>query len=93
MLKSVLDEIRCPARQLLDDRWVWLPALLTGRVFTHPLAADELAHDMLSVTPDLNPITALCEYEQYRRLSEGSDVRNVLPGFDDELLEQRGILP
>ena len=33
-------EMDCPARQLVDDRWVWLPAVVTGRVFTHRLSAD-----------------------------------------------------
>src|SRR5438874_9448448 len=50
LLADALDEIECPARQLVDDRWVWLPTLLAGRVFTHRLGADEIAHDMLTVT-------------------------------------------
>ncbi|HWT49063.1 MAG TPA: SEC-C domain-containing protein, partial [Mycobacterium sp.] len=91
LLNEVLDEIECPARQLVDDRWVWLPTVLAGRVFTHRLGADEAAHDMLTVTPDLDPITALCEHEQYGRFADGSAAQVMLPGFDDELLEQRGI--
>ncbi len=90
---DVLDETDCPARQLLDERWVWLPTVLDGRVFTHRLGADEAAHDLLTVTPNLDPITELCEHEQYQRLADGSPVRVVLAGFDDELLEQRGIPP
>jgi hypothetical protein len=93
VLDQVLDETECPARQLVDDRWVWLPTVLAGRVFTHWLAADELTHDILTVTPNLDPITALCEHEQYRRLADGSEARVVLAGFDDELLEERGIPP
>ena len=50
-------EMDCPARQLVDDRWVWLPTVLAGRVFTHRVSADESAHDVLTVTPDLDPIT------------------------------------
>jgi hypothetical protein len=88
---EVLDEIECPARQLVDDRWVWLPTVLAGRVFTHRLGANEAAHDMLTVTPDLDPIVALCEHEQYQRLADGSAAQPVLAEFDDELLEQRGI--
>jgi SEC-C motif len=91
LLDEVLDETECPARQLVDDRWVWLPTVLAGRVFTHRLGADEAAHDVLTVTPDLDPITALCEHEQYGRFADGSAARVVLAGFDDELLEQRGI--
>src|SRR3984893_18802196 len=92
-LNEVLDETECPARQLVDDRWVWLPTLLAGRVFTHRLGADEAAHDILTVTPNLDPITTLCEHEQYGRLADGSAARIVLAGFDEELLEQRGIPP
>lgn len=92
---SVLDalrlEIDCPAAQLDDDRWVWLPALLAGRVFSYRIGANEADYDLLAVTPDLDPITILCEHDQYRSLSDGSTVQIALAGFDDELLEQRGI--
>ena len=84
-------EMDCPARQLVDERWVWLPAVLAGRVFTHRLSADESTHDVLTVTPDLDPITALCEHEQYQRLADRSAARVVLADYDDELLEERDI--
>ena len=84
-------EMDCPARQLVDDRWVWLPAVLAGRVFTHRVSADESIHDVLTVTPDLDPITTLCEHEQYQWLADGSTAHVVLAGYDDELLEERGI--
>lgn len=90
-LEELRYELSWPARQLIDDRWVWLPTLLAGRVFTHRLDADELAHDILTVSPDLAPITALCEHEQYQRLVDGSTAQIVLVDYDDELLEQRGI--
>jgi hypothetical protein len=70
-LEELLDETDCPARQLVDDRWVWLPTLLAGRVFTHRLGVDEAAHEILTVTPNLDPITALCEHEQYGRFADG----------------------
>ena len=91
LLDELLDGFACPARQLVDQRWVWLPAILAGRVFTHRLTADELAHDILSLTPDLDPITALCGHEPYRQLADGSTAQVVVAGFDDDLLEQRGI--
>ncbi|MGB9226665.1 MAG: hypothetical protein WCB80_26195, partial [Mycobacterium sp.] len=91
VLEKALDEIDCPARQLADDRWVWLPALLAGRVFTHRLSADEAAHDALTVAPDLSPITALCEYAQYGHFADGSKAQVVMNDYDDELLEQRDI--
>jgi SEC-C motif len=89
--EDVLDENGCATGYLTDGRWIWLPAVLAGRVFTHRVGAAELAHDLLTVTPDLDPITALCEHEQYRRLADGSPAQLVMAGFDDELLEQRGI--
>src|SRR5574337_908214 len=91
VLGRLLDEYSWPARELLDGRWVWLPTLLAGRVFTHRLTADEAAHDLLAVTPDLDPITELCDHDGYRQLVDGSPVRIVLPGFDNALLTQRGI--
>ena len=93
VMDEALDESACAASQLLDDRWVWLPSVLAGRVFTHRLGVDEVAYDLLTVTPDLDPITELCEHEQYQRLADGSPVRVVLAGFDHEMLEQRGIPP
>ncbi|OBA81176.1 hypothetical protein A9W99_14600 [Mycobacterium sp. 1164966.3] len=91
ILRAVRIEIEFPARQLVDDRWIWLPAQVAGRVFTHRLGADEVAHDLLRVTPDLAPITTLCEYEQYQRFTDGSPAQVAMADYDDELLEQRGI--
>lgn len=93
VLDVLLDETSSQARQLLDDRWVWLPTVLQGRVFTHRLGADELTHDLLTVTPDLDPITALCEHDQYQQLADGSPARVVLAGLDGELLESRSVPP
>lgn len=90
-LDDFLDETDYPATQLVDDRWVWLPTVLAGRVFTHRLGAAEAAHDILTVTPNMDPITALCEHEGYGRFADGSPARVVLDEFDDELLAQRGI--
>lgn len=84
-------EIDCRAVQLADDRWGWLPTLLAGRVFTHRLGANEAVHDLLAVTPDLEPIATLCEHEQYGRLNDGSAVQLVLDAFDDELIDERDI--
>lgn len=87
----LLDEIGGAADQLIDGRWVWLPSLLAGRVLTHRVTSSELAHDMLAVTPDLDPITALCENDEGGRFADGSPAIVVLPMFDQELLEERGI--
>ncbi len=88
---ELIDETGCAAEQLIDDRWVWLPKLLAGRVFTHRLSATELAHDMLTVFPDLDPVTTLCENEEFARFVDGSPARVVLPMFDLEVLAERAI--
>jgi len=88
-----INEMMCPARQLTDDRWVWLPTVLAGRVFTHRVGADEVAHDLLTVTPDLDPITELCLHEAYQQLADGSPVSLVLAEYDYQLLRQRGVPP
>jgi hypothetical protein len=90
-LDELIDETGCAASQLIDDRWVWLPTLLAGRVFTHRLSANEVAHDMLTVTPDLDPVTTLCEDEQYARFADGSPAHVALPMFDLEPLDEREI--
>ena len=84
-------EMDCPARQLVDGRWVWLPALLTGRVFTHRVSTDEAAHDVLTLGPDLSPIAELCEHEEYQHLGDGSTASIVVADYDDELLDERAI--
>ncbi|MCV7316152.1 SEC-C domain-containing protein [Mycolicibacillus parakoreensis] len=86
-----LNEIMLPAAQLSDDRWVWLPTLLAGRVFTHRLTDTEIEHDMVTVTPDLNAITALCEHAGYQQLDDGTAIRTALAGYDDDALDERGI--
>lgn len=91
VLRLLRREIDCPAGQLNDERWVWLPTVLAGRVFTHRLGALEAAHDILTANPDLNPITVLCEHEQYARFSDGSPAQVVMIDFDDDVLEERGI--
>jgi len=86
-------EMDCPARQLVDDRWVWLPAVLAGRVFTHRVSAVECTHDVLNHSPDLSPITALCEHADYQNLADGSAANIAVAGYDDELIDERGIPP
>lgn len=90
VIDELLNEFSCPARPLPDGRWVWLPAVLAGRVFTHRLTAEELTHDLLTVSPDLAPLAELCD-DDYPDLADGSPVSVVVPGYDDELLEERGI--
>ncbi|WP_460358963.1 SEC-C metal-binding domain-containing protein [Mycobacterium sp. ZZG] len=93
LLPQLLNEIDCAAVPLIDDSWVWLPALIANRIFTHRLTAQELAHDVLLVTPDLGAITHLCEFEQFARLPDGSPVSVALPAFDEDVLDERGVPP
>lgn len=88
---EALDQMGCPAAQLVDGRWVWLPTLLAGRVFAHRVGAVEIEHDLLIEKPDLGPIVELCEFEPYHRLADGTPVHVALADYDDELLRERGI--
>jgi len=79
-------QIDWPMGFLPDDRVVWLPALLTGRVFTHRVGADELADDVLTVTPDLEAVAPLA-----RQRFDGSPVDLEAPRLTydrDELIQQ-----
>jgi len=76
---------------LADERWVWLPSLLTGRIFSHRLDARELEHDLLTINPDLIPVSMLGESEIYQQLTDGSPLAEVMVPFDSAVLEERGI--
>ena len=93
IVDELLDEMVCPVRQLADERWLWLPAALDGRVLTHRVSADEVTHDILTVNPDLNPMTTLCDYEGYQQFADGQDAHVAMLDYDDELLEERNIPP
>ncbi len=84
--------IDVPARQLIDGRWVWLPTVLAGRVFTRRITEFEANFDLLTITPDLEPMAALCGYPRYQRLADGSPIQPVAPGAD-RLLDQLDIPP
>lgn len=84
---DALHMLNSPAGQLTDDRWVWLPTLLGGRVFTHRLEEPKVAHDMLTVLPDLGALTDLFEHEPYHRFADGAPVTVLMVDYDDELLE------
>lgn len=77
--------------ELADERWASLPALLTGRVFTHRVSGPEIEHDILAANPDLEPVTMLIECEEDYRLADGSPARFVLLPFDTDALSERGI--
>ncbi|MEB3070039.1 SEC-C domain-containing protein [[Mycobacterium] vasticus] len=89
-LRRLRLRIDLPAGQLVDGRWAWLPSLLAGRVFTHRVTEPEVGFDVLTVSPDLAPIAALCASATYQRLADGSAVHLVTPG-DEQLLSQLDI--
>ncbi len=74
-----------------DGRNALLPALLQGRTFTHRVGQEEIEHGFLVVSPDLEPISMLTEDETYLRLLDGTRLVEVLAGFDDDVLAERGI--
>ena len=74
-----------------DGRHAWLPALLMGRTFAHRVSPAEIEHGFVDVSPDLEPLSLLTEDETYLRLVDGTGLVEVLAGFDDDLLVERGI--
>lgn len=92
-LLDALDDRVGPVVRLADNRWAWLPALLTGRVFTHQLTSREIHHDVLDMVFDLNPLSALIGSEVYQRLVGGGSIHEVLVPFDNDILDERGIPP
>lgn len=78
-----------PAGQLVDGRWVWLPAVLAGRVFTRRITESEVDCDLLAVTADLAPIAVLCDYPPYQRLVDGCTIIFTDLG-DDRPLDRSG---
>ncbi|ORW66822.1 SEC-C domain-containing protein [Mycolicibacter senuensis] len=90
VLRRLRLKIGIPAGQLVDDRWVWLPAILADRVFTRRVTEPEVSFDVLTVGPDLAPIAALCDCEPYQRLADGSAVHLVFSG-DEQALDQLDI--
>ncbi|TDO35117.1 SEC-C motif-containing protein [Kribbella sp. VKM Ac-2527] len=89
LLEDAFDEAIAPVVLLADERWAWLPALLAGRTFTHRLTELEVAHDLLFVTPDLDPADLLL-FDDVAGLSDGTEVRSLLLPFDAEELGERG---
>jgi tetratricopeptide (TPR) repeat protein len=97
-LAEVLDQDTEPFMPLADGRrWVWLPGLLEGRIFTHRLSAMEAAHDIIiGLDCDLAPLAMLTESETYQRLSDGAPITEVCPFhdgdvYDSDVLAERGV--
>ena len=77
--------------ELPDDRWVWLPTLLDGRVFTHRVGAVELAHDVILIDVDLVTPLMLTELPGFQRLADGSPIQDVHPAVHRAALVERGV--
>ena len=90
-LDEALDDGDGLVTVLADERWVSLPALLAGRVFTHQVTGPEVEHDVLVMSSDLKPLDMLTEYAEYQRLADGSPVVGVLMPFDADTLAERGV--
>lgn len=93
VLDGVLHEHTELVMPLLDERWVWLPSLLEGRIFTHRLSETEASHDILTWRPDLTPVSILTEMATFQRLVDGSPLSDVFPMLDSEVLAARGVSP
>jgi tetratricopeptide (TPR) repeat protein len=85
------DELLPQVWAIDDERHVLLPALLRDRTFTHRLTQTEVEFDYLDVSTDLDPLSLITEDERYRRLIDGSAVTEVVAGYDDGALVERGI--
>src|SRR4029077_19865711 len=91
VLTDVLDEEVAAAVTLTDERLAWLPTVLDGRVFTHRLTAAEPQRDMLTLNPDLTPLSALTDSPAYRRLTDGSRKTEAFPSGDTDNFPTRGL--
>ncbi len=90
-LEDVLEDHPGPLMWLSDGRWVWLPALLDGRVFTHRLSEPEAEHDLLLIDVDLTAISTITDDPTYLRLTDGTEVSDVSPLGDADILARRGV--
>lgn len=91
VIDTALHQMDCPAGQLPDERWIWVPSVVTGRIFTHRLTAEEIIHDAVTVSPDLAPLSILCEHAPHDHFADGTPAIIAMLEFEDELLEARGI--
>lgn len=73
------------------DRYARLDALLAGRTFTHRVRPDEVDLGYLDVSADLEPLFMLGDDPTYQRLVDGSPACDLMRGFDDAELAERGI--
>jgi tetratricopeptide (TPR) repeat protein len=87
-VEDALGEDDASVMPLADGRWALLPALLADRVFTHRVSGREVEHDVLDLSPDLDPVAILTESETFSRLTDGSPLAPVLGRFDANTLAE-----
>ena len=87
--EEFLVETDPPIMPVADQRWVWLPALLEGRTFTHRLSETEVEHDLVATLEDLAPVEVLIGDPPYDRFTDGADATVVYPS--DPALGDRAI--
>ncbi|ART68354.1 hypothetical protein BTO20_06975 [Mycobacterium dioxanotrophicus] len=85
--EELLDDVGDVIGHLVDERWVWLPTVLDGRVLTRRVTADELTHDILIVAPDLEPVLATPD----ATFTDATPAVVVSPLLDARALGERGI--
>ncbi|MHB1166219.1 MAG: SEC-C metal-binding domain-containing protein [Candidatus Nanopelagicales bacterium] len=81
---------------LPDGREVDIADLLAARVFTHRLTGDEAQYGFIDVTPDLTPLAMLFQESEEGSIAladGGGSLVEVVAGYDDGLLDERGIPP
>ena len=78
-----------PIMPIGDERWVWLPALMAGRILTHRLSQVEARHDVLATTEDLLPLEPMIGEPPFDRFTDGAPA-DVVYSSDREVRD-RGI--
>lgn len=90
VVAELLDEDELPLVVHVDSGYALLSALLRDRTFTHRLTAGEVARDLLVIGSDLAPLWCLTDVEEYRRLTDGTEFVELVRGYDDDVLADRG---
>lgn len=76
----VMEDDMLPALLVHDDRCIYLPSLVAGRLFTHRVTDLEIEHDLLATDPDLVPIRLLADYPGYGTTVAGDRVQVFYAG-------------
>ena len=80
-LLTELYEVGDDFTRLASGRWAHVPTLVGGRMFTHRLTDLEIAHDVLTITPDLVAIPALPDDSGLLRLTDRGALTVAYPGW------------